>query len=146
MLLGKTATAIALAKKYEAAILTVDQVILDAISSGNTTAGLRAREMCQEAARKRAEELKLMEGEEAEKKPGGLSVEQLTAHTQVTSKSNLQTQFISHSNHKIKLISESTSKYNYSERQTSIINSLSLSNYFCKLKIKMVFINIKLVE
>lgn len=86
MLLGKTATAIALAKKYEAAILTVDQVILDAISSGNTTAGLRAREMCQEAARKRAEELKLMEGEEAEKKPGGLSVEQLTAHTQVTSK------------------------------------------------------------
>lgn len=81
---GKTATAIALAKKYEAAILTVDQMILDAISSGNTTSGLRAREMCQEAARKRAEELKLMEGEEAEKKPGGLSVEQLTAHTQVT--------------------------------------------------------------
>lgn len=96
MLLGKTATAIALAKKYEAAILTVDQVILDAISSGNTTAGLRAREMCQEAARKRAEELKLMEGEEAEKKPGGLSVEQLTAHTQVTSKTKTaHTQVIS---------------------------------------------------
>ena len=73
-----------LARKYEAAILTIDQVILDAISTG-TKSGMRAREMCQEAARKRAEELKLMEGEEAEKKPGGLSVEAVTAHTQGTS-------------------------------------------------------------
>ncbi|KAK3085440.1 hypothetical protein FSP39_003318 [Pinctada imbricata] len=82
--LGKTATAVALAKKYEAAILTIDQVVLDAISGGNTPAGLRAREMCQEAARRRAEELKLHEGEEPEKKTGGLSVEAVTAHTQGT--------------------------------------------------------------
>ena len=109
MLLGKTATAIALAKKYEAAILTVDQVILDAISSGNTSAGLRAREMCQEAARKRAEELKLMEGEEAEKKPGGLSVEQLTAHTQVTSKS-LYNSAASHYTSQRQVTTEASSK------------------------------------
>ena len=82
---GKTSTAITLAKKYEAAILTVDQVVVDAISSGNTPAGMRARALCQEAARKRIEELRLLEGEEAEKKPGGLSIEQLTAHTQGTS-------------------------------------------------------------
>jgi hypothetical protein len=42
---------------------------------------MRARALCQEAARKRIEELKLLEGEDAEKKPGGLSIEQLTAHT-----------------------------------------------------------------
>ena len=87
-LTGKTATAVALAKKYEAAILTIDQIVLDSISSGNTPAGLRAREMCQEAARRRAEEMKLHEGEEMmmmEKKIGGLSVEAVTAHTQGTS-------------------------------------------------------------
>lgn len=82
---GKTSTAISLAKKYEAAILTVDQIVVDAISSGNTPSGMKARALCQEAARKRLEELKLLEGDEAEKKPGGLSIEQLTAHTQGTS-------------------------------------------------------------
>ncbi|XP_071173399.1 hydrocephalus-inducing protein homolog isoform X10 [Mytilus edulis] len=81
---GKTSTAISLAKKYEAAILTVDQIVVDAISSGNTPSGMKARALCQEAARKRLEELKLLEGDEAEKKPGGLSIEQLTAHTQGT--------------------------------------------------------------
>ncbi|XP_069113582.1 hydrocephalus-inducing protein homolog isoform X2 [Argopecten irradians] len=81
---GKTVTAVALARMYEAAILTIDQVVLDAISTG-TKSGMRAREMCQEAARKRAEELKLLEGEEMEKKAGGgLSVEAVTAHTQGT--------------------------------------------------------------
>lgn len=82
---GKTVTAISLAKQYEASILTVDQIVVDSISSGNTPAGMRARALCQEAARKRIEELKLLEGEDAEKKPGGLSIEQLTAHTQGTS-------------------------------------------------------------
>lgn len=85
---GKTATAVQLARKYEAALLTVDQVVVDAISNGNTPSGLKAREMCAEAARKRLEELRMMEGtEEGEsKRPGGLSVEAVTAHTQGTSK------------------------------------------------------------
>lgn len=90
---GKTVTAISLAKQYEASILTVDQIVVDSISSGNTPAGMRARALCQEAARKRIEELKLLEGEDAEKKPGGLSIEQLTAHTQGTSMFCLNTEF-----------------------------------------------------
>ena len=58
---------------------------MEAIANGNTTAGLRARELCAEAARRRAEELKAMEADDGEKKaPGGLSVEALTAHTQGT--------------------------------------------------------------
>ena len=36
---GKTATAVSLAKMYGAALLTVDGVVIDAISSGNTSAG-----------------------------------------------------------------------------------------------------------
>ncbi|XP_070194710.1 hydrocephalus-inducing protein homolog isoform X4 [Littorina saxatilis] len=79
---GKTTTAVMLARQYEAAILSLDGVVLDAIANGNSAAGLKARHMCAEAARKRAEEQKLMEGEEGEKKVGGLSVEAVTAHTQ----------------------------------------------------------------
>nr|KAG5712964.1 hypothetical protein BaRGS_021758 [Batillaria attramentaria] len=82
MLEGKTATAVALARHYETAILTVDGVVLDAIANGNTSAGLRARQLCAEAARRKAEEMRLLEGEE-EKKAGGLSVEAVAAHTQV---------------------------------------------------------------
>lgn len=36
---GKTATAVSLAKMYEAALLTVDGVVMEAITSGNTSAG-----------------------------------------------------------------------------------------------------------
>ena len=36
---GKTATAVALAKKYDAALLTVDGVITEAVSSGSSSAG-----------------------------------------------------------------------------------------------------------
>lgn len=78
---GKTATAVALARHYETAILTVDGVVLDAIANGNSSAGLRARQLCAEAARRKAEEMKLLEGEE-EKKAGGLSMEAVAAHTQ----------------------------------------------------------------
>lgn len=85
LFIGKTSTAVVLAKKYEAALLTVNGVVLEAISNGNTPAGLRARELCSEAAARRAEELRAMEGEDGEKKAaGGLSVEALTAHTQGT--------------------------------------------------------------
>ena len=74
-----------IAKRYEAALLTVDGVVLEALSNGNTPAGLRARELCAEAAARRAEELRAMEGDDPEKKTaGGLSVEAVTAHTQGT--------------------------------------------------------------
>ena len=36
---------------YEAALLTVDSIILEAISNGNTPSGLRARELCSQAAK-----------------------------------------------------------------------------------------------
>ena len=36
---GKTATAVSLAKMYGAALLTIDGVVIEAISSGNTSAG-----------------------------------------------------------------------------------------------------------
>ena len=84
---GKTVTSITLAKQYEAALLSLDGVILDAISNGNTPSGLKAREMCAEAAKKRMEMMMMMEGEDGEKKAaGGLSVEAVTAHTQGASK------------------------------------------------------------
>ena len=61
--------------------------MLDAIQLGNTSAGLRARELCSEAAKKRMDEVRAMEGEEGEKKAaGGLSVEAVAAHTQGASK------------------------------------------------------------
>ena len=53
----------ALAKRYEAALLTVDGVVMEAITNGNTPAGLRARELCAETAAKRAEELRAAEEE-----------------------------------------------------------------------------------
>jgi len=82
LFLGKTGAAVQLAKKYSAALLTIDGVILDALSNGNTPAGLRARELCADAAKRRAEELKALAGEDAEKKnSGGLSMEAVQAHT-----------------------------------------------------------------
>lgn len=76
-----------LAKQYEAALLSLDNVVLDAIQLGNTPAGLRAREMCAEAAKKRMDEVRALEGEDGEKKvAGGLSVEAVAAHTQGASK------------------------------------------------------------
>uniref|UniRef100_A0A2C9KWG4 Hydin adenylate kinase-like domain-containing protein n=1 Tax=Biomphalaria glabrata TaxID=6526 RepID=A0A2C9KWG4_BIOGL len=86
---GKTGTAVALAKHYEAALLTLDGIVCDAIANGNTPAGLRARELCLEAAKKKAEELKESEIVEGDKKIG-LSVEQVTAHTQGTGESYSQ--------------------------------------------------------
>ena len=76
-----------LAKHYEAALLTVDGIVCDAIANGNTPAGLRARELCSDAAKRKAEELKEIEGIDGEKKLGGLSVEAVTAHTQGAGKS-----------------------------------------------------------
>ncbi|XP_046359897.2 hydrocephalus-inducing protein homolog isoform X3 [Haliotis rufescens] len=82
---GKSSTVVMLAKRYKAAILSVDGVVLEAISNGNTPSGLKARELCADAARRKAEEIKGLEPDDPEKtKAGGLSVEALTAHTQGT--------------------------------------------------------------
>lgn len=79
--------AVQIAKRYEAALLSINSIVLEAISNGNTPAGLKARELCAEAARK-AEELKAAEGEGADAavqdKKGGLSMEAVAAHTQGT--------------------------------------------------------------
>ena len=76
-----------MAKQYEAALLSLDGIVQDAIANGNSSAGLKAREMCAEAARKRCEMIREMEGDDVEKKvAGGLSVEAVTAHTQGASK------------------------------------------------------------
>ena len=50
---GKTATAVSLAKMYGAALLTVDGVVIEAISSGNTSAG-KDQWVCSSAAVKRS--------------------------------------------------------------------------------------------
>ncbi|XP_043935458.1 hydrocephalus-inducing protein homolog [Protopterus annectens] len=89
---GKTNTAITLAKHYGAACLTVDGIILEAISNGNTPTGLRARELCAKA----AAELALHEADEAailtltaetsnpppqQAQTPGLSIEAVAKHT-----------------------------------------------------------------
>ncbi|KAJ8247378.1 hypothetical protein GJAV_G00245700 [Gymnothorax javanicus] len=80
---GKTATAVALAKHYGAACLSIDAAVLEAMSSGASGAGLQARELCsraaQEHAQRRAEETtqSVREGPAA----GVLSVEALAKHT-----------------------------------------------------------------
>jgi len=86
LLTGKTSTAYALAKQYQASVLTIDGIVLEAIISGRTTAGQRAKELCAEASRHfKEEQQKILEGEDDEKKfPGNLSVEAVTAHTQVS--------------------------------------------------------------
>ena len=77
MYTGKTTTAIALAKYYEAALLTVDSIVLEAISNGNTPSGLRARELCSMTAKS---QIKEGEGIDGQTTAGGLSVEAVTAH------------------------------------------------------------------
>ena len=80
-LTGKTTTAIALAKYYEAALLTVDSIVLEAISNGNTPSGPRARELCSQAAKAQL----IKDGEataDGQTTAGGLSVEAVAAYMQ----------------------------------------------------------------
>ncbi|XP_033116735.1 hydrocephalus-inducing protein homolog isoform X2 [Anneissia japonica] len=81
---GKTSTAITLAKYYEAALLTIDGVVLEAISNCNSIPGQKARELCSQAAK--AQLIKEGEGNEAQgmTAAGGLSVEAVTAHAMGT--------------------------------------------------------------
>lgn len=48
--IGKSATAVSMAKYYNAACLNIDSVVLEAISDGSNISGLRARELCIRAA------------------------------------------------------------------------------------------------
>ncbi|XP_042636791.1 hydrocephalus-inducing protein homolog [Orycteropus afer afer] len=62
---GKSATAVSLAKYYSAACLSIDSVVLEAITDGNSIPGSRARELCVKA----AIEQSIKEGEESGKSP-----------------------------------------------------------------------------
>lgn len=62
LFIGKSATAASVAKHYNAACLSIDPIVLEAISEGSIP-GLRARELCIKA----AIEQSMREGEEAGK-------------------------------------------------------------------------------
>ncbi|KAH0619415.1 hypothetical protein JD844_000028 [Phrynosoma platyrhinos] len=54
-LTGKTGAAVVLAKHYNAACLSIDSVVMEAISDRSSSAGLRARELCIRAAIEQAQ-------------------------------------------------------------------------------------------
>ncbi|KAM3920677.1 hydrocephalus-inducing protein homolog [Leptodactylus fuscus] len=81
---GKSSAAVALAQHYNAACLSIDSVILEAISDENNRAGLRARQLCAKAALSQV----LRESDEAGTQmvdapiiQPGLSMEALARHT-----------------------------------------------------------------
>lgn len=61
--IGKSATAVSIAKYYNAACLNIDSIVLEAISDSNNIPGIRARELCIKA----AIEQSMKEGEESGK-------------------------------------------------------------------------------
>ncbi|XP_015224105.2 hydrocephalus-inducing protein homolog isoform X3 [Lepisosteus oculatus] len=92
---GKTRTAVTLAKHYGAACLSIDAVVLEAVSNGNSATGLRARELCaraaQEQAQRRAEETAQAVSEvigAGTQDTGFLSVEAVTKHASEGSQNN----------------------------------------------------------
>ncbi len=97
-LCGKSRAAVALAKHYEGALLTIDSIIIDALSNSSSSAAAKARQLCAEAAAKHAEEARALEAiNEAQQQPKnttvagggvqgsiatqGLSVEALAQHS-----------------------------------------------------------------
>ncbi|XP_073420455.1 hydrocephalus-inducing protein-like [Dendrobates tinctorius] len=82
-LTGKSSVALVLAQQYNVACLSINSVVLEAISDGNSPTGLKARQLCAKAALNQA----LRESEEAASivdTPSGqtaLSVEALAKHT-----------------------------------------------------------------
>ncbi|XP_066569678.1 hydrocephalus-inducing protein homolog [Amia ocellicauda] len=87
-LTGKTRTSVTLAKHYGAACLSIDAVVLEAVSNGSSVVGLKARELCaraaQEQTQRRAEEVAQAAAEAAggvAPGTGFLSVEAVTKHT-----------------------------------------------------------------
>ena len=98
---GKSRAAVALAKFYECALLTIDSIVIDAISNSTSAAATKARQMCAETAAKYAEEQRAQEALEQSKMAAnavaatnaslnnqanpqqpGLSVEALAQHSQ----------------------------------------------------------------
>ncbi|XP_044515296.1 hydrocephalus-inducing protein homolog [Gracilinanus agilis] len=63
---GKTASANGLAKYYGAACLTIDSIVLDALSDANSVPGIRARELCMRATMEQS----IRDGEESVKEAG----------------------------------------------------------------------------
>ncbi|XP_077166200.1 hydrocephalus-inducing protein homolog isoform X2 [Paroedura picta] len=83
---GKTSAAITLAKYYSAACLSIDSVVIEAISDGSSSAGLRARELCIRAAIEQAQKETDEVGQVADGQPvtslgTRLSTEALVKHT-----------------------------------------------------------------
>ncbi|EDV21657.1 uncharacterized protein TRIADDRAFT_30117, partial [Trichoplax adhaerens] len=74
---GKTQTAITIAKAYGAALLTIDSIIIEAISSGGSQAGLQARQLCAQAAKNAGDDVANANTNAAN--TGGLSIENVTA-------------------------------------------------------------------
>ncbi|XP_077612463.1 hydrocephalus-inducing protein homolog [Crocuta crocuta] len=64
---GKSATAVSMARYYNAACLNIDSIVLEAISDGNNIPGIRARELCIRA----AIEQSMKEEESAHEAPSG---------------------------------------------------------------------------
>lgn len=102
---GKSRAAVALAKHYECALLTIDAIIIDAISTSSSAAAAKARQLCAETAAKFAEEARALEAVEQSRlnmNPqsnlgGGLSVEALAQHSMSRKLFNVlkQTQYLS---------------------------------------------------
>ncbi|OCT82470.1 hypothetical protein XELAEV_18025000mg [Xenopus laevis] len=81
---GKSSTAVTLAQHYNIPCLSIDSVVLDAISDGNSPTGMRARQLCSKAAfdmvLRQSEETGLQATEAISGQPG-LSMEALAKHT-----------------------------------------------------------------
>lgn len=88
---GKSRAAVALAKHYECALLTLDAIIIEAIASSTSASAQRARQLCADAAQKYADEQRALEAATvvemarttiaAGGNTGGLSAEALAQHT-----------------------------------------------------------------
>jgi hydrocephalus-inducing protein len=64
---GKSRAAVSLAKFYECALLTIDSIVIDAISNSTSAAASKARQMCAETAAKYADEQRAQEALEQSK-------------------------------------------------------------------------------
>lgn len=79
---GKTRAAVALAKRYECALLTIDSVIVDAMATSASASAQRARKLCADAAQRYADEQRAADTATVaavERNP--LSTEALAQHT-----------------------------------------------------------------
>ncbi|KAL8620393.1 hypothetical protein ACOMHN_058727 [Nucella lapillus] len=58
---GKSVTAMTLAQHYDAVVVTLDGVVMEAITKGTSHSAAGARDLCREAGRLYAEELRMQE-------------------------------------------------------------------------------------